>query len=312
MRMPLDPPNHPPHQNALHPNGPFVGQRPSGQRPPLFNWWMGVLILVGMFATAVVPALYYMLPREIDRWHRALVVERRLEGDLEGAVRSLSRVIDGSPDNDELLRQRAEWRLELRDLDAALDDVTRAIELNPENNEGYLLRSQIYQRLDRHDEALADWETLAEQNGGFGARGRPSILNGRAYARAIAGKELDAALEDVQQAIEMAPEDAALLDTRGYIQLLRGEVDNALKDMDRAVELAERNHKLWTEALRAGRAGVLDLRELKRTVDKHAETVAVIRYHRALVYDELGESSKAEKDRSRVRELGFEPNEDLF
>jgi tetratricopeptide (TPR) repeat protein len=275
------------------------------------NWWIGVAILAGMFAIVLVPLLYHALPREIDRWHMALAVERRLEGDLEGAVRSLSRVLENSPDNDELLRQRAEWRLELRDLEAALADITRALELNPRSEAGLFLRSQVYQRLGRHDEALTDWRTLAETNSGFGLT-PATILNGRAYARAVAGVELEEALKDVERAIQLSAEDAALLDTRGFIHLLRGDTARALDDMNRAVELAERNHKLMSDALHIGKPPVLDLREFKLTVARHAENVAVIRYHRALVYDELGEAEKAEADRRRVRELGFEPNETLF
>jgi tetratricopeptide (TPR) repeat protein len=272
---------------------------------------MGMAIVGGMLAIVLVPLLYHALPREIDRWHMALAIERRLEGDLEGAVRSLSRVLENSPTNDELLRQRAEWRLELRDLEAALADVTRALELNPRAGSGYFLRSQIYQRLDRHDEALADWATLAEGNSAFGLT-PATILNGRAYARAVAGVELDEALSDVQQAIQLSGDDPALLDTRGFIHLLRGDTERALDDMNRAVERAERNHQLMIEALNVGRPPVLDLREFKLTVAKHANNVAVLRYHRALVYDGLGEVDKAEADRRRVRELGFEPNEDLF
>ena len=85
----------------------------------------------------------------------------------------------------------------------------------------------------------------------------------------------------------------------------------ALGDLDRAVELSEQNHTLYSETL-AKRPPVLDLREFKLTIARQAENVAVIRYHRSLVYDKLGESAKAEEDRRRVRELGFEPNEDLF
>jgi tetratricopeptide (TPR) repeat protein len=273
---------------------------------------MGVLILACMFAVVAVPVLYHVLPRELDRWHMALAVERRLEGDLEGAVQSLNRVIDSSPDNDELLRQRAEWRTELKDFEAALADANRAVELNARNAWGYFVRSQIYQHLDRHDEALADWKTLVEEKRGFRRLAKSSLLNGRAYARAIAGQQLDEALEDVQQAIEISAEEPALLDTRGFIQLLRGETDSALRDMERAVELAELHHESWSEMLQTGRPGVLDLREFKLDFARNAESVAVIRYHRSLVYDELGESSKAEEDRLRVRELGFEPNEDLF
>jgi len=273
---------------------------------------MGVSILVVMFLIAAVPAVYYLLPREIDRWHRALAIERQLEGDLEGAIRSLSRVIASSPDNDEHLLLRAKWQLKIRKLDAALEDATRAIELAPGNAQAYLVRSMIYQHLGRHAEALEDWNTLADRLTRPG--GIPSVytLNGRAYARAVAGVELDEALAEIEQALERLPHDAAMLDTRGFIHYLRGDLDSALADLGRAVPQVELTYNRMMMTLKTRGAGVLDLRQFKIQVEEYAENVAVIRYHRALVYDALHDADKAEEDRRRVRALGFEPNEGLF
>ena len=203
---------------------------------------MGVSILAVMFLIAAGPAAYHLLPREIERWHMATAIERQLEGDLEGAVRSLSRVIANSPHNDELLRQRARWRLEIRELDGALQDATRAVELAPRNSQGLLLRSQIYQHLGRHEEALDDWNTLAERAQGQNAIARAQVLNGRAYARAVAGVQLNDALAEIEVALKPFPNNAPMLDTRGFIHFLRGDLDAALADLDRAVTLIEKQH----------------------------------------------------------------------
>jgi hypothetical protein len=40
--------------------------------------------------------------------------------------------------------------------------------------------------------------------------------------------------------------------------------------------------------------------------------VAVIRYHRALLFDKIGKPKEAESDRQRVRELGYTPTPSLF
>ena len=58
--------------------------------------------------------------------------------------------------------------------------------------------------------------------------------------------------------------------------------------------------------------GVLDKRSEQLQFQRHAESVAVIRYHRALILEMLGEPELAEQDLQRVVELGFEPGDDLF
>ena len=41
-------------------------------------------------------------------------------------------------------------------------------------------------------------------------------------------------------------------------------------------------------------------------------SIAVLHYHRGLVYERLGRQDEADADYRRVRELGFEPGDDLF
>ena len=52
--------------------------------------------------------------------------------------------------------------------------------------------------------------------------------------------------------------------------------------------------------------------EFKASLEERAQSVAVIRYHRSLVFDALNKPDAAAKDRARVRELGFDPGEHLF
>ena len=40
--------------------------------------------------------------------------------------------------------------------------------------------------------------------------------------------------------------------------------------------------------------------------------IAVVVYHRSLLWDKKGDKEKAEADRQRVRELGFTPDKKLF
>ena len=66
---------------------------------------------------------------------------------------------------------------------------------------------------------------------------RHSALNGRCWARALLGVELDKALDDCNDAIDAEPRNAAYLDSRGWVHLRLGQNREAIADFDRALAL---------------------------------------------------------------------------
>jgi tetratricopeptide (TPR) repeat protein len=286
-----------------------LADEPRRKRPAL---WAGIVMIGFMVALALGPIAYIEVPREIARWHMAAAVEQRLDGDLDAAIESLNQALRRYPNQDELYRQRAEWLEENGEYRRALTDANRAIELAGRHAESFILRSQIYQHLKQHAEAIADWGVVLELLEPNGRRARAMALNGRAYARAVGNLELDAALEDIDEALDTEPDSAAMLDTRGFINYQLGDYEAADVDMQRAVKAIEAEHDAFTKLVENGRLGVSDVRQFELDLKQHAESVAVIRYHRSLVYEKLGKTDLAEEDRTRVRQLGFEPNEDLF
>ena len=87
---------------------------------------------------------------------------------------------------------------------------------------------------------------------------------------------------------------------------------SALADLDRAVTLIEAAHDKLDNEVANGRRGAVDPREYEVSLQQSAKSVAVIRYHRALAYDQLGKSDLAHQDRQRVQQLGFNPGPELF
>jgi tetratricopeptide (TPR) repeat protein len=163
------------------------------------------------------------------------------------------------------------------------------------------------QHLGRHAESIADWEKLVKLRADAAARRRAEALNGLAYARAVAQTDLDQALREVEQALQLVGDNPAMLDTRGYIQVLRGDLEAAKTDLEVAVAGVEQQLQKATAT-----PDYVDRREYERDLRNLKQSVAVIRYHRALLCDQLGQAEPAAADRRRVRELGFEPNDDLF
>ncbi len=141
-----------------------------------------------------------------------------------------------------------------------------------------------------------------------------TVLNGLAYARALANIELDEALRDVNRALELTGKQAALLDTRGYIHFRRGAFESARADLNEAISLLE------AEQSAGGSQGKTksrettheDPREERRLKKERDHTLAVLLYHRLLILNELEAEVEADMDRKRIVELGFEPSEKLF
>jgi tetratricopeptide (TPR) repeat protein len=248
--------------------------------------WLLVLAMVG-------PCAYVQTPREIARWYLAAAQVEREAKNKELADQYITRAQAWMP---EILLMRSQWRHEDGDYSAALDDLTALAEHFPDDPAILSARATEYQHLGRHDEAIADWKSLDRLSMTGGIPSREQALNGLAYARAVAKRELDEALKGVEEALKIAPRDPMILDTRGFILYHQGKHDAALADMNEAVK------------------GVEDLYKqppTSRRID--AQGVAVVRYHRALVLEKLGRFAEAKADRARAKLLiGREPDETLF
>ena len=64
---------------------------------------------------------------------------------------------------------RGDWRLEDQEFQKAIDDYNSALELDPAQILALLNRSQAFQHLGLHNEAIRDWKKLVEL-GAFGSR----------------------------------------------------------------------------------------------------------------------------------------------
>jgi membrane associated rhomboid family serine protease/Flp pilus assembly protein TadD len=87
-----------------------------------------------------------------------------------------------------------------------------------------------------NDSAIADYSEaigLDSKNAGY--------LNNRCWARAIAGRELPLAVTDCTEALRIAPNDANIMDSRGFAYLRLSRLDDAVADYNEALG---RNPKL--------------------------------------------------------------------
>lgn len=162
----------------------------------------------------------------------------------------------------------------------------------------HFYRSLVYEETNRHDAAAREWTEVRKLTGAPLTREQcPNYFI----------------------AVELVLRDAMVLDTLGYVRLRRGEPATALQDLELAVQQCEAAYEDWgtryqdldQQMQRDPLHGLPHekLRDVERELKK---SVAVIRYHRSLAHEQLNHPSQADSDRQRVRDLGFEPNENLF
>jgi tetratricopeptide (TPR) repeat protein len=275
-----------------------------------FGCLAGAAVIAVIVVAIVGPLIYLNLPAEINRWRIASADEKRLNGDMAGAIQDLDQAIQRSPEDVQLIFKRAQWQVQAENYAAALEDCNLLLRLRPTDFQAFILRSQVYQYLGRHAEALADCKAIMELDIAQTTTGRPHMLNLYAYARALANIELEDGLKDIDEALRRAGEGHEMLDTRGFLYYRQGDYERALNDLNRSVVNANEDYELLRKATKEMRSQ--DPRELKQLTHGYAKALAVILYHRGLVHQARGDKEAAETDFQRVRELGFEPNEKLF
>ncbi|HEY4112649.1 MAG TPA: tetratricopeptide repeat protein [Rhizomicrobium sp.] len=113
---------------------------------------------------------------------------------------------------------------------AALADANAMVNADGADSRGYLLRADTYVDLKRYDEAIAD----ADQGAKLDATSSQAY-NDACWARVLAGKDFDVALEDCNKALSLSPNSANILDSRGLVEFKLGDMKAAMEDYNPAI-----------------------------------------------------------------------------
>ena len=190
-------------------------------------------------------------------------------GDLAGALADLDRACMLEPTDAGHFWARARVRLAMEKPEDALLDLDTALQLNPALAEARILRAGLREHLHRHELALEDVATLdstlapqsdirrgmamfydmtnmpgralAQWNLWMPAHkhdiGRESALNSRCWNRVQLNVELDKALEDCDDAVDLDSKNKSYLDSRAWVYLRMGKLQKSLSDFDRALAI---------------------------------------------------------------------------
>ena len=134
---------------------------------------------------------------------------------------------------------RAQLRLGLRENAGALDDADRAAAALPPSDAERLGLGQFYTALNAFPQAIEQFDLWLRAHPGDARQG--FALNGRCWARALAGTDLSRARGDCDAAVRAVPGNASFLDSRGLVRLRLGDHDGAIADYSAALAIAPRS-----------------------------------------------------------------------
>jgi tetratricopeptide (TPR) repeat protein len=172
-------------------------------------------------------------PSEASNWLRRVDLLRELKRP-EIADKIETWLAQTAPaDPSQLAALTSYYRREHR-LEDAERLLRRAGELNPRRTQPALMLAQLLKQQGRGEEAEAQVRrALSTQPD------NPMILNNLAYLEAERSVKLEEALDLVERALKIRPEDAALLDTKGWVLFRIGRLDEAERCLRRSLELGE-------------------------------------------------------------------------
>jgi tetratricopeptide (TPR) repeat protein len=167
--------------------------------------------------------------------------ERRVKGDLEGALVEYDRALAADPRAADIYAKRGGVRRAKGDLEGALADYDQAYALDPRALQDDRFVADAFSdrgnvRVEKLDMsgALADFDKAIACY-----RGNPDIYFRRGQARLING-EYVAALTDIDSGLALKPDDklaSIAYAVRGYVNVKRGDEAAARRDFDQSLKL---------------------------------------------------------------------------
>ena len=185
------------------------------------------------------------------------------------AIADYGRAADLDPKEPQHVYDRARARLAARQPLLALADLDQALTLRPDDARALVLRGEVRALMKNQAGASSDFEAALSHDPSLRLRvaesyaaagdlddalanydlwiaGQPKgenlagPLNGRCWVRALAGRDLDKALADCNEALRLRPGLPQALDSRGLVFLRLNQPDKAIADYSAALKVAPR------------------------------------------------------------------------
>lgn len=154
------------------------------------------------------------------------------------AVAEVKRLLDGSKDRETYLAlaQICEKTKDFAGMAAALDEAERLSQSDEEREVVFFMRGAMYERMKKYDQAEAEFRRVLKMN-----PRNASALNYLGYMFADREVNLEEALELIQRAVELEPNNGAYLDSLGWVYYRLGRLDEAERYLRLALERVPRD-----------------------------------------------------------------------
>lgn len=159
-----------------------------------------------------------------------------LRGDREAAISRLQNIAVSNPDNQEVqgilgdtLRYAERWEEAAEAYSAVIDRLDPA---RPNDWRFYYVRGISYERAKQWERAEADFLKALELR-----PNHPDVLNYLGYTWVDRGKNLEEALEMIEQAVALSPRNGYIVDSLGWAFYKLGRIDEAVDVLEDAVNL---------------------------------------------------------------------------
>ena len=150
--------------------------------------------------------------------------------DFSRAFVQLKKIVGIQPDFISPHYDLARLYLLMGETDNSIEEYKRLADLDPVNASVHLSIGNIYSRQGKIDEALIEYKQVVAL-----APDSPVGYNELAYHYAESGTNLDEGLEHALKAAELAPKDAAILDTLGWVYFKKDNFNKAVESLKSAV-----------------------------------------------------------------------------
>lgn len=160
-------------------------------------------------------------------------------GKYEPALKNIDEALHLKPDNDEFARSRVQVMIKQGRFEDALQWCQRVIDRAPQRSFGWLMCSIIYHAQKQYESALNAIDRAIMLD--------PNdlrLLNAKAYLLADLQRFPDA-LATIDEAIARQPDDADLLDSKGELLIKAQRAVEALPYLDRALEYDSYSSEIW-------------------------------------------------------------------
>lgn len=165
----------------------------------------------------------------------------------------------------------------------AVADFNEAVRLEPNFVQAYADRGLAYAKRKQYESAIDDYTKALSMEPP--ERLAASTFSNRCWARFVVGRDLQDILGDCTKAIDLRPDDAWALNTRGFTYLKLGETDRSIADFSAAVTINSKmaislyGRGLARQRSGDGQGGEKDI-EMARVIDPSiAEASAIYGVH---------------------------------